>query len=57
MATFAIEIIDKSQDVVMVRIAVGIDVLKQFDFVQRLVEKVFAVLDHLLVSQLGGCEC
>ena len=50
MVTFAIEVIDKSQDVVVVRIAVRIDVLKQFDFVQRLVEKVFAVLDHLLVS-------
>ena len=50
MVTFAIEIIDKSQDVVVVRIAVRIDVLKQFDLVQRLIEKIFAVLDHLFVS-------
>ena len=41
------------EDVVVVRVSSRIDVLQQFDFIERLVEEILVILDHLTGRERG----
>lgn len=49
----AVKEINQPQDMMFVGIATRVDVLQQLDFVERLVEEVLVVLDHLQTHQLS----
>lgn len=43
-----VEEVEESQHVIVVSVASRVDVLQQLDFIERLVEELLVVLDHLL---------
>ena len=49
----AVEEVDEPQHVVLVGVASRVDILQQLDLVQRLVEEVLVVLDHLQTDPLS----